>query len=561
MRSSKEFSSAALRFAAAMFAVTMVTCTGDTAKDQIDNATAALENAMFTTINSDNPLEPDGADFGLANDYYKETIQAVPNNRSAHLGAALTEILKLNSDTEVRSARDKFKDYVDTSDVFGKSKLRKTHRSAIKTPLDIQTNPLINPRLHSNKNELFQRFTNVGKVAIGNPPLISEIQDIIKRKLIPALDYAITRLSFVEQDPTFVFIVTPRMQGDVDADPRELDMTEIKAFHAALLSLRASLKIFDAYNLDVTSYTVEGVAQALTLGSSFLTLNPGQELASAKTDLSASMDTMIGAINFLQSETDNQDDDIIKIDPDGVSNDLLEDVKSTLDKVKNGLSNNVVFQDINDYGDSVTVSFQAFFNAPIQDLKTKFPSYQVSVITNDCGKDLFLKWNSTDFPDPTFNGILPLVSSSNQFKQLFDVRIDTTGRSSVSASIDGQNWQACDADGYTYSTVLSFSGHRDTGSDTSAQYDDVNVYLNNFTGTGTYILNASPNYASFYSYISPAGGQLFQSDASNTGTVVVDRYDVVNSVVSGTFSFSAKDVSSITVKNFTNGKFYVRLDN
>lgn len=94
-----------------------------------------------------------------------------------------------------------------------------------------------------------------------------------------------------------------------------------------------------------------------------------------------------------------------------------------------------------------------------------------------------------------------------------------------------------------------------------------NLYIKNITGPGTYQLNQStdifPNASVSYAYyvrrkINPLNEWI--TSAQHTGTVTITKWDLTNSIISGTFEFNAgsmdNSAESITV---TDGRFDVKL--
>ncbi len=538
-------------------------CGEDTgAEDRLDDALIRMENSMYRLINCEegDPFECQ-AYFSQANEMFKETMLASTDStriRTANLGAALTEIMQLNEDNELKNIKNRFQEYLDTASIFNKSAKSSPGKPASlnSSMLQFRLNPFTPNVLNAKReNELAGHFRPFLKVALANPPLISEVQSVIRRKVIPAIDYAIARLEFIEKDPAFVFMVSPRMQGDMDSDPREMDMTELKVLHGALLTMRASFRVFNAYNLDVPDYSAGTIAQTLSPGSAFLTLNSGHELSAARTDLMTAADTLIGAIRFLRAETDLQNDDLIKMDTAFMDTTDFDEMEGHLRDISNGLIQNVTVYDVNDFNDSVVVNMGQFFINPIQDFKAKMPDYRILIQTADCGNDLKWKFSNTVFPDPSFNGIFPFITTSTEFKRIFDIDIDTVGLTWMVSQIDGANWKGCDAWGESYGTSLWISGERYIDNDITYVDDHISIDLFNVTGPGTYDLGGISGNVAHYCFDNGTYDR-WETDYTHTGSVVITRFD--NDVIQGTFSFTGYSFNTITTKTFTAGSFYVR---
>lgn len=541
-------------------------CGDESSEDQLDRALYLMERNMYRLINceNENPFECN-AYFSEANDLFKETMNAAKDSqrlRTAYLGAAMTEILRLNEDKEIKELVERFQNYMDTATIFRKSSAnagrKVTHRRA-ENPLVFHFSPY-SGTLSSSHSQTAQRLKPMIKVALANPPLISEVQSVIRRKVIPAINYAIGNLVFVQQDPNYFFKVSPMMQGSMDADTLEMDMTEIKAMHAGLLTLRSSFRIFNAYNMDVPDYSVQSLANVLNKPSTFLTLYSNHELGAARTDIMVAADTLISAIHVLRSETDDQNNDIIKIDTSGghPSSGDIQEIENQLNDIKQGLISNVTIYDVNNYGDSVVVSFKNFFTNPITDFKEKLPDYRVLVNPTDCGSYLVWKFYSTTIPDPTMNGIFPEITTSDDFKRIFDIDIDTVGILSMSAQIDGSAWYACDAWGYRQNNYLVIGGEREISNNTTDMEDHIEISIYNFSGTpGTILLGGnSGNIAHYcYSNYNNSTYRRWETDMNRTGTLTITEY--TDQYIKGTFSFSGICYQNNTVINFTSGTFYV----
>jgi hypothetical protein len=84
---------------------------------------------------------------------------------------------------------------------------------------------------------------------------------------------------------------------------------------------------------------------------------------------------------------------------------------------------------------------------------------------------------------------------------------------------------------------------------------DVMLYLEYLTSTGTYTLNSTPNQGV---YELRGGGPFYQTDDTHTGTVTITRCDLTNQIYSGTFSFTAIDKNTGKVVKVTDGRFDVQ---
>ncbi|NQU04928.1 MAG: hypothetical protein HQ568_02465 [Calditrichaeota bacterium] len=88
-------------------------------------------------------------------------------------------------------------------------------------------------------------------------------------------------------------------------------------------------------------------------------------------------------IDFLEHETDNQGDDLIRIDPDdGIMRSDLDTLKHYIPKVRNALNSSEIFVfNFDDVEREITISLASSYNTPIQDYKALLPVYSVELET------------------------------------------------------------------------------------------------------------------------------------------------------------------------------------
>ena len=205
------------------------TATDEDVSAKLEQAHRTLEDAMLQLFNLDDPLDLDLVNFQTPYELYQEAVDIDPSNPDAKLGLALTGILRLNGDPDILSARDEFIDYFDTTSLFDKKTLNKINGRRIRTPLDISIHPF-NAGLAPNNKDWVTPYIDMQRIALAKPPLASEIQSIINNTVLPAFSASIGLLNEIETDLAYTFKVTPKMQGDIDADTAEMDMTEIQGF-------------------------------------------------------------------------------------------------------------------------------------------------------------------------------------------------------------------------------------------------------------------------------------------------------------------------------------------
>jgi len=257
------------------------------------------------------------------------------------------------------------------------------------------------------------------------------MQAAIRDIVLPSFDIAIDRMNTIAENDSsdqYTFMVTSQMQGGTPSepeDPVELDLTDFKAFFASLLSGRAVFRIFLAYDLDVTSYDSTGFVEALQQNSDFFTLTDASEVNRARADLTKAANLVLEGITFLRNETDNQDDDLITVDPG--EEDELNEIETTVTDFLASLNGDVTltedFDDDENTPDvSLTISLRNFFETPPTNPKQLLPSY---MIQNDPDEGDEFVWTAQSvdawvFPDPTFNGLLPAMTDT-LLKEIFAI--------------------------------------------------------------------------------------------------------------------------------------------
>ncbi|MFQ5709159.1 MAG: hypothetical protein ACE5HO_17015, partial [bacterium] len=366
----------------------------------------------------------DIGDFKTAHDLYLQALVFDRNNLDASFGFALTEIILLKDSEELQQMRDRWQEYAESDpDPLG----------GVEDDLFKIAPPMNIGALSLSDQKIGRAIYKSSRVAFANPPLANEMQQVVQDVIMPVLQRAIDQMKKIVANESYTFIVTSELQGgtpDEPEDPVELDLTDFTAFYATLLSAQGTLRIFLAYNLDVASYDSTGLMQALQQNSDFLTLQNVDEMHMAKDDLIAAADLTLKFIQLLRTETDNQDDDFITVDPGAES-----DLDSLQFRVQQGLSSLngevTLTEDFDDDDQTprseLTISLKNFFENPPERPKTLLPSYQV-VMKQDEGEDQekpTFVWTAQSFdawrfPDPTFGGLLPGMTDEN-FKRILNL--------------------------------------------------------------------------------------------------------------------------------------------
>ena len=349
------------------------------AKDDIELANQALADLLYLMINSDGPESIQDINFTGPYGLYSSAFSKDPANFHANFGLALTGIFMITQEQQVSDAIEEWQSYLETGEPFqAPLGSQKGSGLAIGFPTSLSSFSIHN-------KDLAKTIVGTHRIALSDAPKISTIQNIFENSLLPKLTDALSKLDYVDDNPQFVFTVTPKMQGDFMADPLELDLTEIYALQISIHMLKVVIDMAVAYDLDFTSYDSLGIIEALSPGSSFLTVrNSGQSLADAKNSLITAIDKLETGIEFLRNETDSQDDDIIKLDPGSEDDSALDSILAYTGEAREFLATGLTFTEDWD-GDESTpdedliIHLGEYFDTPVQDLKFLLPDYTVSV--------------------------------------------------------------------------------------------------------------------------------------------------------------------------------------
>jgi len=217
------------------------------------------------------------------------------------------------------------------------------------------------------------------------------------------------------------------MQGESanDADPLELDYTEILVLQAGTEAALAAIDVATAYILSPNPLGAQGFVEALTPGSTFLTLaaGGGDALGDALERIQSAGTLLLSAFDALEAETDDQSDDIIEIDAVD-----LADARAVVQDIKDALSSPTVvtFDEGDEDEYSFTLDARKFFVDPITDLKELLAPYEVFTAVEGSETVGVFRWTALNLdewvlPDPTFNGILPEMNTTSD---LFDLGFD-----------------------------------------------------------------------------------------------------------------------------------------
>ncbi|HRI46636.1 MAG TPA: hypothetical protein PK559_05975 [Ignavibacteriaceae bacterium] len=387
------------------------------AQAKVQLANQSLEATFMTWANGsfNSASDFDRLNFSTANTLYKEALVMDPNNTQASFGAALTEIFTAYADPQINAMIKKIESAAD-SGFLGKSfyNVGLFHSTAqMKIPIE---------QLAETNFYIFQK-------ALTDPPLISEMQTVMKNSFMPRIAYAVEQLNKVASTDTFKFEVTGRMQGDQQRRSIYLYPAEAHFFAAAVNGVKMYLESMMIYKFEMADYSQQSLVTALNQDNANffgLASDGTARAASAKTAMTEMIDKLLSGIQKLETISGNKTDAAIKIGNDGIKQRDLDTVKTYLNKMKTSLTQPVsIFvedgdRDGNDY--TIQVQLGKFFDNPVTNFKKSFlPPYTVEPSGE---KGIHLKFNAEtydqfSFPDPTFGGVFPGMTNSVLKKLLY----------------------------------------------------------------------------------------------------------------------------------------------
>lgn len=375
--------------------------------DENDPGTAAAKVAeAYTSMENvfSSPGSIEDKDFSNAERLYMEAVAAEPTNPTANFGAAFTRILGAFADTAIKNTINRWKDF------------NPDGSSMLKFGIPAGTGDMTVPTAALSRN-----LVKIILAAKADPPTITEMQTMIKDRLLPRVEYAIARLAVVEQNQNFELRISGKMQGQPSANDVYLDLTEVYIMDAALHGMKATIEQFLIFRFDLEGYNTKSIVAALqpANASFFVLASDGAARAQrVKSSLVSSVGKIRSGVNFLKTESDNQNDDIIKRGTGGIAQSDLDTVLVYLNKIENALTGTFTVElkdadsDGNDY--TIQVSLNNFFsNLPQNPKQAWFPAYTIDTTANG---SILWRWQAQNyagftFPDPTFSGLFPGMSN------------------------------------------------------------------------------------------------------------------------------------------------------
>jgi hypothetical protein len=360
--------------------------TCDTIDQMLGLARESLENKLYEHLRpgAPDPATPSDVDFSAARALYQDAHDCDDADVTARFGLAVCDLLSLSVDPRVNDAFDEWEAYLDEHTPFERPDKNADRRLGM---------PLGMPGGGGSLDLPFDliRCTALAHLTMamqGVEPQITEVQQILLEVVLPRVEAVVDLLGPVVADGSFTFSVSGRMQGDPYENPVEIDQTDILALSAACRVLLAGIHTAVAYDVQFLSYDEAGMLAGLnrdtgnilrlrTGGSAHMQVVPGLFVAA--------IDELDRAIDLLLAETDNQDDDAIRIGPDAISEqDVLNIKNDWLPEIRQSFQPNGGATHTADWDSDwltpevpLMIDLYTFFTDPIEDWKLVLPPYTI----------------------------------------------------------------------------------------------------------------------------------------------------------------------------------------
>lgn len=368
--------------------------------DALVAAYAELEARLYQYNDAFNDLDgvdgPDDFDFSEAERLYRVAYDLDPSNATARFGLAACTLLGLTTDPAVNQAFDAWKDYLDLHWPF---ETEAKAAAAVDVPLGI-------PRNGSALELPFDLVPLTALVAAkarltNSAPLVSHVQLVLDTVVLPRVESCIGLLEPLAANSGFVYIMSGAMQGSYDEDPAEVDQVEVLAMLASCKLLKAGIGVAVSYDVQFggtsdTGIDKDGIAYdgaTMLAGLNQTTGNIGTLIGGDPSRMQAvpalflaAVDHIDLALDVLQAETDNQDDDVIKIGPGYVNQNDVDTIQAVdLPHIRSGFSATGARRTENWDGNwetpenEILINLLDFFESPVTDFKALLPEYELQL--------------------------------------------------------------------------------------------------------------------------------------------------------------------------------------
>ena len=281
--------------------------------DQKAEAMASLES-VFSALAKNNVTDPTqigNFDFVTPKNKFEELAKQRPSDADVKVSLALCQMMSLYADPQ-------FKSYI--AEMTNNGIIQPQDRNQ----LSIGFIPFNMVQVISNEMLLENVFLMINK-GISDPNDIDALQNHFRTVIIPQLTSAIKNLEDVEALSTplkeYQYAITGKMMGLSSGPTVYMDNTEFYMMDSYLEYLKSNLSLYciiDFKNSDFTIANPDSLTEAdLPAILSQATLySYGNDYAQFfANDMKASSQDMLKSLVYLQSETDAQNDDVIRKNP------------------------------------------------------------------------------------------------------------------------------------------------------------------------------------------------------------------------------------------------------
>ena len=370
-----------------------------------------------------------------AHSSFQSALTLSPNHQGANLFFALTRLLMISNSADFNtllnragvssSGRDVFNWTADfTRDPQGKILLPSNSPTGAELQSFLQNNVLPEidgaldnlSKVASNYETIYQWTLESGSGSVSSPNTITVTgptpywgynEWVGYKIVVQGTEYTITSNTFDTITVTPNWTIPPGNYNYKIFELVEIDYGDVLIMRGSLYLAKGGIYILSSYNLDIDIDTIVSLYNAGTLNiqnhivntyNQLLNLLPAQQLSQAKSLMRDAINTFTSAIDFIKAETDPQDNDLFVIDDPAEEQryrDLLADLYGALDG--SSYVRKIGYQ----------VNLSEFFDRP-KTLRNYLPHFIKQFIEADT------------FPDPTFGGILPSMTSNELNKVLWD---------------------------------------------------------------------------------------------------------------------------------------------
>ncbi len=236
-------------------------------------------------------------------------------------------------------------------------------------------------------------------------PTGAHVQAFLETLILPEIDQALQNLSGIGADIRF-WISAAETGETYDI---EIDYGDVLIFRALLHAAKSGIRVLSSYNVNVDFYRIiESIrndlfnpnADLIDRYTDFLKLldTGGPGMLEARDDMVSAIESYLEASGFIRSETDDQMDDLIALDPQDLQNEA--DFRVQITEVKDSIEENrVAVLELDSVAGRGRIDFHRIFGT---ELSSPLHSRDFIPLIDNRGNIY-----THTFPDTTFGGILP----------------------------------------------------------------------------------------------------------------------------------------------------------